>query len=564
MTKKNPHRFPNLTKVLVNILEAKIGNIIGKETVGEIKKPYLSKELRNKLNQSIISAEKHFISQHPSDEISQALQQLPIGDLPVVQSAIWAYFENPSDTKMRDNLGEQLEQILPQDIDRASISNALQTYVLFLNEQLSSIPEIQEKLKTLMLIRMEKNSKDSVRLLESIDEKIQWSNFSEGSELNSQGEFQDQSTLVKLFSEDFVGRQFVFDSINQFITNSTGGYFIIEGDPGMGKSAIIAQFIKNQKCIAHFNNRATGVTNPATFLENVSTQLITRYSLPYKAGDVSQRIQNDGRFLLQVLDKASETLKSDEKIVIAIDALDEVENANQTVANILFLPTQLSENIFFVMSTRREPVKLVTHAPLFPFDLQKYPEQNENDAREYVSKKIAGSNKLQEFIKEKGIHSSDFINQLAHKSETNFMYLKSVLTDMQKGWYFDLELSKLPQGLSKYYEDHWFRMGMTGDIDSLKTKKLKIIYVLAAAIFPVSRQELAAIVDTDEILVQSVLNEWEQYLHVENENEENFYSIYHHSFREFLYRKDIVNAAKISHQYINAIIARKFKKSLNL
>ena len=107
-------------------------------------------------------------------------------------------------------------------------------------------------------------------------------------------------------------------------------------------------------------------------------------------------------------------------------------------------------------------------------------------------------------------------------------------------------------------------MGMTGDIDGLKTKKLKIIYVLAAVIFPVSRQELAAIVDTDEILVQSVLNEWAQYLHVENENEESFYSIYHHSFREFLYRKDIVNAAKISQQYINAIIAREIKKSLNL
>ncbi len=63
------------------------------------------------------------------------------------------------------------------------------------------------------------------------------------------------------------------------------------------------------------------------------------------------------------------------------------------------------------------------------------------------------------------------------------MYLKSILTDMHNQQYADINLNGLPQGLTQYYEDHWFRMGM--EEMNFKTERLvKIIYVLAAVIFP--------------------------------------------------------------------------------
>jgi len=55
--------------------------------------------------------------------------------------------------------------------------------------------------------------------------------------------------------------------------------------------------------------------------------------------------------------------------------------------------------------------------------------------------------------------------------------------------------------------------------------------------------------------VQEVLDEWEQFLRKEQVNDETYYSIYHSSFRDFLYRKDIVQAAGVTLQGINALIA---------
>jgi hypothetical protein len=49
--------------------------------------------------------------------------------------------------------------------------------------------------------------------------------------------------LIEDKTKDFVGREYVFNAIADFLTNQPNGYFIIEGDPGMGKSAILAEYI---------------------------------------------------------------------------------------------------------------------------------------------------------------------------------------------------------------------------------------------------------------------------------------------------------------------------------
>ena len=49
--------------------------------------------------------------------------------------------------------------------------------------------------------------------------------------------------LIEDKTKDFVGREYVFNAIADFLTNQPNGYFIIEGDPGMGKSPILAEYI---------------------------------------------------------------------------------------------------------------------------------------------------------------------------------------------------------------------------------------------------------------------------------------------------------------------------------
>lgn len=557
------YRFPNLANIVIGLLESKVENLIGKSAVGELKKPYVNKELKDKLFQSIRAAEKRFISTYPTMYISEALRQLSIADLPSIQSAIWSLYLQPTDLVAKEEIQKQLINILPENYPAGEVLNAVEDYLIYIWEELTVIPEIKEKLDGLMQVRTERHMQESVSILREINKKLPEQDVEKKQDLTLAAIKQDISVLVNLFSSDFIGREFVFNAIDHFIAGQDRGYFLIEGDPGAGKSAIIAQFIKRNNSIAHFNNRAVGVTSPEEFLQSISLQLASRFSLPYHVGEIQNRMKRDARFLLQLLNEANTSLNGNEKILITIDAIDEAESLDNNSANNLFLPTQLPENVYFILSSRRGGVKLVTHTPFSSFDLYNHPENNEADVREYIELRIRNSQSLRNFIVQKGFNQNSFVDLLTKKSEYNFMYLKSILTDMHNQQYADINLNGLPQGLTQYYEDHWFRMGM--EEINVKTERLvKIIYVLAAVIFPVSRREIASIIAEEEITVQYVLDNWRQYLHIEEDNREKYYSIYHQSFRDFLYRKDIVDSAKVSLPYIHALIAKKFKENLGL
>jgi Effector-associated domain 10 len=50
-------------------------------------------------------------------------------------------------------------------------------------------------------------------------------------------------SLIEDKTKWFVGRTYVFDAIQSFINNNPKGYFTIIGDPGQGKSAILAKYV---------------------------------------------------------------------------------------------------------------------------------------------------------------------------------------------------------------------------------------------------------------------------------------------------------------------------------
>jgi len=141
-------------------------------------------------------------------------------------------------------------------------------------------------------------------------------------------------SLIQDKTTDFVGREYVFDSIKTFIENNPNGYFTIIGDPGQGKSAILAKYVQNTGCVAHFNVQLQGINRAEQFLESVCRQLVIRYDLPYDP--LPSRATQDGKFLSQILEKVTHQAKG-QPVVIAVDALDEVDSASYREGNILYL-----------------------------------------------------------------------------------------------------------------------------------------------------------------------------------------------------------------------------------
>ena len=187
-------------------------------------------------------------------------------------------------------------------------------------------------------------------------------------------------TIIDQKTKNFVGREYVFTEIAKFINSKTSGYFTIIGDPGIGKSTILAKYVQDTGCVAHFNVENDGENRADQFLESVCKQLIKQYQLSYSLA-LPADAKSDGVFLRKLLDEVA-IKRNGKPVVIAVDALDEVDQSSQTNknANILYFPRYLPSGIYFVTTVRRGvDIPLVTDAPQQIFNFVNYQSQSRAD-----------------------------------------------------------------------------------------------------------------------------------------------------------------------------------------
>jgi Swt1-like HEPN len=341
--------------------------------------------------------------------------------------------------------------------------------------------------------------------------------------------------LILEKTEGFIGRDFVFDSIQTFLKTQDNGYFVIEADPGVGKTALLAEYVRRSGYPAYFNVRAQGMNRADQFLDSICRQLIDRYR--WSNDVIPSDAVRDGKFFSELLHQASASLKPNERLVIAIDALDEVDTSDHLSGNLLYLPATLPKGIFFVMTQRPIALGLAVNAPLQRFNLMQYGVESRQDITAYIQARVTQSESVQAWMQQQQCNLEDLTMQLAEKSDNNFMYLRYVLREIEQGGYQNASLEGLPQGLGSYYEDHWRRMGMIAK--PIPRAKLKIVYVLAELQEPVSRSLISEFAQEDPLTVQAVLDQWREFLREDLIDQQTCYSIYHASFSDFLHRKDI-------------------------
>jgi hypothetical protein len=344
---------------------------------------------------------------------------------------------------------------------------------------------------------------------------------------------QNCETIIDDKTQDFVGRRYVFEAIREFLQGKPKGYFILEADPGVGKSAILAKLVQLSQghCLTHFNSQGSGIVTAGQFLESICTQLIEGY-LKDKYPSLPPNTNQDGNVFAQLLGEASKTLPPGQKLVIVVDALDEVDlTKQQPGSNVLYLPDALPDKVYFILSKRPKQLPLPLNDYHTTFDLMQYPAESAQDARHYAQKRWQESPQIQEWVSRTST-PEEFFPELVAKSENNFMYLRYVLNDIRDGLYQGETIDSLPRGLRQYYQKHWLIMGMNAD--PLPVEKIFIIYVLSEVREPISRRLLAKFTGIAEYKLPPVLKEWEQFLRLQTIEKEPRYSVYHASFSDFL------------------------------
>jgi hypothetical protein len=372
---------------------------------------------------------------------------------------------------------------------------------------------------------------------------------------------QECETLIAEKIQDFVGRKYVFAAIRDFLHKNPKGYFILEADPGVGKSAILAKLVEvwQGRCLTHFNIQAQGIIKPQQFLENICRQLIEGYHLDYPR--LPEKTTEDGNVLARLLGEASKTLPPGQKLIVVVDALDEVDASSQTKgSNLLYLPDALPDQVYFILSKRPKQLPLPLSDYDITFDLMLYPAESARDARHYAEKRWQQSPQIQDWVTSRHSTPEQFFTELVAKSENNFMYLRYVLNDIDKGLYESETLESLPFGLKRYYQKHWQIMGMNAE--PFPIDKIRTIYVLALVRKAVSVRLLAKLTEIDTNRLIRILRDWDQFLRSQQVEREKRYTIYHASFSDFL--KEEAEESGVDLEDIKRRIADNFSQGAPL
>jgi hypothetical protein len=64
-------------------------------------------------------------------------------------------------------------------------------------------------------------------------------------------QIRDYTSYIEEKTRGFVGRQFIFDAVDQFLNGKSQGYILVRGDPGIGKTALAAQIVKTRGSVHH-------------------------------------------------------------------------------------------------------------------------------------------------------------------------------------------------------------------------------------------------------------------------------------------------------------------------
>ncbi|HYK03156.1 MAG TPA: DUF4062 domain-containing protein [Thermoanaerobaculia bacterium] len=331
----------------------------------------------------------------------------------------------------------------------------------------------------------------------------------------------------RLDLDRFIGRVWLRDEVDRFLSDSGRGYFVLEADAGMGKTAFLAHLVRERRWIHHFAELARDDVSRG--LRSLAAQIVFRWQ-PRLEGAPSDVTRPD--YLERLLFAAAarrDEIAPHEKIVLAVDGLD--ESAALPGQNVMGLPRVLPQGVYVVVSMRPVHVVLQCDTRRAPVRIESAAAANLDDVRAFLTA-AAGREPVASILAESRVEAEAFVSTLLERSQGVWIYLHYILEELQRGERRPLDLEALPCGLWAYYAEYWRARRDGPQWDSLE---LPLLAALAAAREDVSAPLLCAFAGIAETpRTARLLEEWRPFLAGSTSNAERRYRCYHASFREFL------------------------------
>ena len=303
---------------------------------------------------------------------------------------------------------------------------------------------------------------------------------------------------VQRFQEDT--REWVFSKVENWLDdrNSQNRVMVICGNAGMGKSVISAAVCKKMQvagrlCGSHFiQHNNVRYRKPQLMLQSLACHMC--HALPeFKLALVEKLSRNMGKdlndmgveelFALLFKEPLSSVEDPGRNMLIVIDGLDESEyhDRNELLEVIADHFCKLPMWIRFLVTSRpeRNIAKILRH--LQPFQLEAEDEQNQNDIKRFIGKKL-------ECIPE-AENTNDNVENLVEKSEGLMLYAYFLLLYIEENPSIlkqGDEKGNLPLGISSVYHRYFKRLEseLMSELGIKEESFLNFLSALATSIEP--------------------------------------------------------------------------------
>jgi WD40 repeat protein/serine/threonine protein kinase len=316
--------------------------------------------------------------------------------------------------------------------------------------------------------------------------------------------------LVEKF-KGFVGREWLFQEIDQWRAKVSPAVLLIVGEPGIGKSAIVAALVHRnldgQVLAYHCCRTDTPATlEPASFVRSLASMLSARLPEYMKALDCSsvinalRRADTDPESafeaaVLAPLHKITQPQKN--RCYLLIDALDESLSRARPPTIFDVLCTRLDRLprwLGLIATTRNDPSVLNPLRSLRVQIITAQDPKNQDDVRRFVRFRLREAPFRQKAKVGRKILAR-LEDDLLRSSAGNFLFVRTALDAIETGQLSFDHLENLPPGLSSLYEIFFRRLFPNPAKDFSRSRK--VLETIAAAREPLTREHIAAATGLD-------------------------------------------------------------------
>ncbi|MFC9261331.1 hypothetical protein ACFT25_16130 [Streptomyces hydrogenans] len=327
----------------------------------------------------------------------------------------------------------------------------------------------------------------------------------------------------------FQGRGWLIDRIDDFRVRHRCGFLWIEGDAGVGKTALAAHLVSQRGYAAHFARLAGGTTTRVA-LRNLAGQLITSYGLGDFApgGMLPEWAHSPEGFEAVLTAAAAAAVEAGDVLVLLLDGLDEAEQEGHLLP--WGIPALLPDGVFVIGTCRTGHPVEGTESPTLTLRLDADDPRNHADIRAYLRLAVT-EGRLSAALAAADVTDEEFTRTLAQQCAGVWMYLRYVLDEVRIGLRHPADVAALEAGLLRYYASQMARWEAQ---DDWRLVGAPLISVLAALREPATADHLRRLAGVEDARAISLwCDRWLRPFLSADAGEDRAYMIYHASAREF-------------------------------